>query len=80
VTTPTVEIDEMSYEQAFKGLEEIVRALESNERTLEESLELFARGQALSKRCQVLLDQAELKVQQLIDGELVDFPLEQDLA
>jgi exodeoxyribonuclease VII small subunit len=64
-------VDTMTYEEAFKEMEEIVAALEADEHTLEEALALFERGQALAKRCATLLDEAELKVQQLSgEGEL----------
>lgn len=66
-------IDEMSYEQAFTELEEIVAALESEEHSLDGTLSLFERGQALARRCESLLDTADLKVQQLLGKELVDF-------
>ena len=60
------EISELSFEAAFAELEETVRKLEIVELTLEESLALFERGQALATRCQKQLDAAELKVQQLL--------------
>lgn len=67
-------VEEMTYEQAFEEMEKLVAALESGDLPLEESLALFERGQALAQRCMALLDQAELKVQQLTeDGELEDF-------
>jgi hypothetical protein len=40
-------LEKLSYEAAFAELETIVAALESGERPLEESMTLFARGQAL---------------------------------
>lgn len=58
-------LDTLSFEDAFAELEEIVRQLEDGSLTLDESLALFERGQALSARCQQLLDTADLKVQQL---------------
>ena len=61
----TNDIQSLSYEQAYAELEEIVYGLETNQKTLEESITLFERGQALAKYCAGLLDQAELKVQQL---------------
>jgi exodeoxyribonuclease VII small subunit len=70
VETP---IDEMTYEQAFTELEEIVAALESEEHSLEGTLALFERGQALAHRCESLLDTADLKVQQLLGKDLADF-------
>lgn len=66
-------IEEMSYEDAFSELEQIVDALEADEHSLEKALALFERGQALANHCGSLLDQADLKVQQLMGKELVDF-------
>ena len=73
---PLGSIDGLSYEQAFSELESIITALEDENHSLEESLALFERGQALAKFCTDQLDQAELKVKQLLGGELVDFRLE----
>lgn len=66
-------VEELTYEQAFHELEAIVAALEDAERSLEDGLALFERGQALARHCARLLDQAELKVQQLSGEELEDF-------
>jgi exodeoxyribonuclease VII small subunit len=63
------EINNMSYEQAFAELEEIVSQLEADSSSLEDALTLFERGQALSKRCSGLLDQADLRVRQLINND-----------
>jgi len=60
-----IAVDEMTYEQAFTALEEVVSLLETEKHSLEQALALFERGQALARRCTVLLDQAELRVQQL---------------
>lgn len=69
---------EPTFEQAFKELESIIAKLESGELSLDESLALFERGQALAKQCGALLDAAELKVKQLSpDGELEDFSEEE---
>ena len=59
------EIEELTFEQAFAELEETVQKLEAGGLTLEESLALFERGQALAARCNVQLDTAELQVHQL---------------
>jgi exodeoxyribonuclease VII small subunit len=61
--------EELSYEQAFQELEATVGKLEAGEIPLEESLALFERGQALAARCSELLDQAELKLRQLVPDE-----------
>ena len=59
-------IDELSFEVAFAELEETVQKLEVGELTLEESVALFERGQALATCCQKQLDAAELKVERLL--------------
>ena len=65
-------IENLDYETAFSELQTIVNSLENEQRSLEESMSLFERGQALVKRCAELLDKAELKVRQLSGGELTD--------
>ncbi len=61
---------ELSFEEAFAELEEAVARLEAGGLTLEESLALFERGQALAAHCSEQLDQAELKVKQIApEGE-----------
>jgi exodeoxyribonuclease VII small subunit len=64
-------VDLLSFEQAQAELESIVAALESGDHALDVALSLYERGQALSRRCVTLLDQAELKVQSL-SGETLD--------
>jgi exodeoxyribonuclease VII small subunit len=68
-TTP---VEQMTYEQAFSELESIVNDLESNDRTLEQTLAMFERGQVLARYCTNLLENAELKVQELTDGDLLE--------
>jgi exodeoxyribonuclease VII small subunit len=70
-------VDDLSYEQALAELEEIVASLEANKLPLEESMKLFERGQALTKRCLALLEKAELRVKQLSGDSIVDLPSEE---
>jgi exodeoxyribonuclease VII small subunit len=70
-------IENLTYEEAFTELEKIVAALEAGERPLEESMTLFVRGQAMTKRCVELLDKAELKVKELAGEALTDFEEDQ---
>jgi exodeoxyribonuclease VII small subunit len=58
-------LDNLTYEQAYKELEEIVAALETNQQSLEESMKLYERGQKLSQYCAGMLEKADLKIQQL---------------
>jgi exodeoxyribonuclease VII small subunit len=58
-------LEELTYEQAFAELEGIVLLLEQEQTDLEATIGWFERGQGLAKRCQELLDQAELRVKTL---------------
>jgi len=61
----------LSFEDAFKRLEDIVARLEAGDLSLDESLALYEQGQQLARHCSQLLDAAELRVQQLNeDGSL----------
>ncbi len=71
------EIENLSFEQAFGELENTVQKLETGGLTLEQSLTLFERGQALAARCNTLLDSAELKVRQLSPEGTASFELEE---
>ena len=70
-------VEDLSYEQAFTELEAIVTALESEERSLDEALAQFERGQALAKHCNALLENAEIKVRQISGEELKPFDIEE---
>lgn len=64
-----------SFESVYKQLEEVVRRLDEGGLTLDESISLYEQGMALARTCQMLLDQAELRVTQLQDlfaGSLAD--------
>jgi exodeoxyribonuclease VII small subunit len=56
-----------SFEAVYKRLEETVRRLEEGGLTLDESIALYEEGMDLARRCQGLLDQAELRVTNLQD-------------
>jgi exodeoxyribonuclease VII small subunit len=66
-------VDQLTYEAAFTELQTIIDALEGEQSALDQATSLYERGQLLVKRCQELLDQAELKVRQLSGSELTDF-------
>jgi exodeoxyribonuclease VII small subunit len=51
-----------SYEEAREELVEVVRTLEAGGTTLEESLALWERGEALAKVCQQWLDGARKRL------------------
>ncbi len=62
-------IEDLSFEDALKRLEETVRALESGEVPLDDSLKIFEEGVALVKLCNSKLDNAEQKVSILLRNE-----------
>ena len=71
--------EEMTYEEAFQELKDLVEKLESQDLQLEEGLSLFGRGQSLAKRCEQLLEEAELKIKQITlsdSGEVIETELE----
>lgn len=53
----------MSYEQARDELVAVVARLEAGGASLEESLELWERGEALAARCQEWLDGARRRLE-----------------
>jgi exodeoxyribonuclease VII small subunit len=56
------ELDALSYEQARDELVEVVRRLEAGGVSLEDSLALWERGEALATRCQQWLDGARQRL------------------
>ena len=65
MTTETIESD-LSFEQAVARLETIVRQLEDGSLPLQQTLALFEEGTMLGRRCQELLDLAELRIKQVV--------------
>lgn len=59
------DVDTLTYEEAFDELQAVVDELETGNLPLDESLALFERGQALSSRCTILLEQAQLRLTEL---------------
>jgi exodeoxyribonuclease VII small subunit len=57
-----------SYEELYTRLQAVVARLEGGELPLDETLALYEQGVHLAAACQRLLDQAELRVQQLQSG------------
>lgn len=73
---------ELSFEQALRQLEQVVRQLETGELSLDQSLNAFREGTELARLCRMKLDEVEQSIAKLVatdDGELVEeaFP-EQD--
>jgi exodeoxyribonuclease VII small subunit len=68
VSTEQNDIATLSFETAMKELESIVERLEKGNVELEESIAIYARGEALKKHCEDLLKGAEEKIQKITFG------------
>jgi len=55
----------MPFEQALKELESIVSKLETGSVDLEQSIQIYERGEALKKHCEKLLSLAEKKIEKI---------------
>ncbi len=60
---PAGDVDALGYEQARDQLVDVVRRLEAGAATLEESLALWERGEALATRCEQWLAGARARVE-----------------
>jgi len=60
-----VDVKKLSFERAMEELESIVKRLEDGKVPLEESVAIYERGEALKRRCEELLRQAEARVDKI---------------
>ena len=63
------DIEGMSFEAALAELEQIVRSLEQGQAPLDESIELYQRGDRLKRHCEANLQAAQEKVERIVIGE-----------
>ena len=61
-------IAEMSFEEALKALEGVVEALEGGQVPLEQAIDLYERGEALREVCEKRLNDAEMRVDRIIQN------------
>lgn len=64
--SPAAEIEALSFDEALAELQRTVAELETGGQPLEAAIALYERGVALQARCERLLTDAELRVQQLV--------------
>ena len=64
-----------TYETLYTRLQAIVARLEAGELPLAEALALYEEGVAVASACQQLLDEAELRIQELQPGARPDVDL-----
>jgi exodeoxyribonuclease VII small subunit len=63
--TNHADVKKLSFERAIEELETIVKRLEEGKVPLEESVAIYERGEALKRRCEELLKQAEARVEKI---------------
>ena len=59
------DVNRLTFERAIEELESIVKRLEDGKVPLEESVAIYERGEALKRRCEELLRQAEARVEKI---------------
>ncbi|HEY0628964.1 MAG TPA: exodeoxyribonuclease VII small subunit [Sphingomicrobium sp.] len=62
------DIESLSFEAALAELEQIVRSLEQGQAPLDESIELYQRGDRLKRHCEARLKAAQARIEQIALG------------
>ena len=62
------DLSQLSFEDALRALEDVVRKLESGDVPLEQSIDLYERGEQLRKHCQARLDAAQARIEKIVAG------------
>ena len=68
------ELAGLSFEDAYRRLEETVGRLEQGELALNDAESLYRQGMELANRCQQLLTEAELRITQIGDSRSMTAP------
>ena len=68
------ELAGLSFEDAYRRLEETVGRLEQGELALTDAESLYRQGMELANRCQQLLTEAELRITQIGDSRDITAP------
>jgi exodeoxyribonuclease VII small subunit len=64
------------FEEIFGTLQTVVEKLESDQISLEEALKAYEEGMRLIKQCTAILDQAQIRIEQLSKDESGQFHIE----
>ena len=76
----TEEIEKLSFEEALRELEALVRKIDNGQETLESTISAFERGTKLKAHCEHKLKEAKLKIEKIVpspDGSTTMDELEQ---
>jgi exodeoxyribonuclease VII small subunit len=68
-SSANADVANLSYEAARDELVQVVAKLENGQATLEESLTLWERGEALAQRCEEWLSGARTRLDQALAGK-----------
>ncbi|GLK68146.1 exodeoxyribonuclease 7 small subunit [Hansschlegelia plantiphila] len=68
MTDAPADVSTLTFEVALAELEKIVARLEQGQAPLEESIEIYRRGEMLKARCDELLRRAEARVETITVG------------
>ncbi|MGL6188356.1 MAG: exodeoxyribonuclease VII small subunit [Holosporales bacterium] len=60
-----IEMPDISFEEALKELENLVRQLEEGKISLEQAVSAYERGMKLKNHCEEKLHQARMRVEQI---------------
>lgn len=62
------EIESLSFEDSYNLLDELIQKLETGNMSIDESVALYEEGMKLAAHCERQLDDAEIKVTQLLSA------------
>ena len=62
------EIETLSFEDSYARLEQIIQKLEAGDLSLDDSVSLYEEGMRLAQQCGRKLDDAELRVHELLSA------------
>jgi exodeoxyribonuclease VII small subunit len=62
------DISAMTFEDALRALEDVVRRLESGDVPLDQSIDLYEQGEKLRRHCQARLDAAQERIDKIVTG------------
>lgn len=71
---------EFSLEDQLAALRKLIEQMQRGVSDFDEQVRLFQQGQAMIQQCRAYLDEADLQVQQLIDGQYQEMPPHDDPA
>ena len=66
--TDAADLAAMSFEDALRALEDVVRRLEGGDVPLDDSIALYERGELLRRHCQTRLDAAQARIERIVAG------------